>query len=180
MLRFPQMKGSECTTLINYFVPTMTFVVDTNMLTFSNRRTLGTMNTSLLREELGERVLWSIQSGQYINQKEKHLMGLPFNRLQSLGSLQSAALFSYCFCSHSLQNLLFPNQPSQGDSRISVSVNGELTISSVQRSDAGYYICQALTVAGSIMAKAQLEVADGEDRHSDTDRMRLSPHCAKI
>lgn len=45
---------------------------------------------------------------------------------------------------------------------MSVSVNGELTISSVQRSDAGYYICQALTVAGSIMAKAQLEVADGK------------------
>ncbi|XP_041864948.1 roundabout homolog 2-like isoform X2 [Melanotaenia boesemani] len=58
------------------------------------------------------------------------------------------------------KDLLFPNQPAQGDSRVSVSVNGELTISSVQRSDAGYYICQALTVAGSIMAKAQLEVAD--------------------
>nr|XP_020454428.1 roundabout homolog 2-like isoform X2 [Monopterus albus] len=58
------------------------------------------------------------------------------------------------------QDLLFPSQPTQGDSRVSVSVNGELTISSVQRSDAGYYICQALTVAGSIMAKAQLEVAD--------------------
>lgn len=71
--------------------------------------------------------------------------------------------------SRSLQNLLFPNQPTQGDSRVSVSVNGELTISSVQRSDAGYYICQALTVAGSIMAKAQLEVADGEDRHSNTE-----------
>uniref|UniRef100_A0A3Q0RZP5 Roundabout, axon guidance receptor, homolog 2 (Drosophila) n=1 Tax=Amphilophus citrinellus TaxID=61819 RepID=A0A3Q0RZP5_AMPCI len=58
------------------------------------------------------------------------------------------------------QDLLFPSQPAQGDSRVSVSVNGELTISPVQRSDAGYYICQALTVAGSIMAKAQLEVAD--------------------
>uniref|UniRef100_UPI003AAF281C roundabout homolog 2-like n=1 Tax=Centroberyx gerrardi TaxID=166262 RepID=UPI003AAF281C len=58
------------------------------------------------------------------------------------------------------QDLLFPNQPTQGDSRVSVSVNGELTIASVQRSDAGYYTCQALTVAGSIMAKAQLEVAD--------------------
>lgn len=43
-----------------------------------------------------------------------------------------------------------------------MSVNGELTVLSVQRSDAGYYICQALTVAGSIMAKAQLEVADGK------------------
>ncbi|XP_056140183.1 roundabout homolog 2-like [Lampris incognitus] len=58
------------------------------------------------------------------------------------------------------QDLLFPNQPAQGDSRVSVSVNGELTITSVQRSDAGYYTCQALTVAGSILAKAQLEVAD--------------------
>ncbi|KAM4726792.1 LOW QUALITY PROTEIN: roundabout homolog 2-like [Anableps anableps] len=58
------------------------------------------------------------------------------------------------------KDLLFPNQPAEGDDRVSVSVNGELTISSVQRSDAGYYICQALTVAGSIMAKAQLEVAD--------------------
>lgn len=40
--------------------------------------------------------------------------------------------------------------------------NGDLSIASVQRSDAGYYICQALTVAGSILAKAQLEVSDGE------------------
>uniref|UniRef100_A0A8C7ZKI3 Roundabout, axon guidance receptor, homolog 2 (Drosophila) n=1 Tax=Oryzias sinensis TaxID=183150 RepID=A0A8C7ZKI3_9TELE len=55
------------------------------------------------------------------------------------------------------QNLLFPNQPN---SRFSVSPSGELTITSVQRSDAGYYICQALTVAGSILAKAQLEVTD--------------------
>ncbi|XP_075329237.1 roundabout homolog 2 isoform X8 [Odontesthes bonariensis] len=58
------------------------------------------------------------------------------------------------------QNLLFPNQPQQPNSRFSVSPSGELTISSVQRADAGYYICQALTVAGSILAKAQLEVTD--------------------
>ncbi|CAL8362757.1 unnamed protein product [Lota lota] len=58
------------------------------------------------------------------------------------------------------QDLLFPNQPSQGDSRVSVSLSGEMTIRSVQRSDAGYYTCQALTVAGSILAKALLEVAD--------------------
>nr|XP_057935109.1 roundabout homolog 2 isoform X5 [Doryrhamphus excisus] len=58
------------------------------------------------------------------------------------------------------QNLLFPNQPQQPNSRFSVSPNGALTISSVQRADAGYYICQALTVAGSILAKAQLEVTD--------------------
>ncbi|XP_051782271.1 roundabout homolog 2 isoform X4 [Erpetoichthys calabaricus] len=58
------------------------------------------------------------------------------------------------------QNLLFPNQPLQPNSRFSVSQSGDLTISNVQRSDAGYYICQALTVAGSILAKAQLEVTD--------------------
>ncbi|XP_062329471.1 roundabout homolog 2 [Osmerus eperlanus] len=58
------------------------------------------------------------------------------------------------------QNLLFPNQPQQPSSRFSVSPGGDLTISAVQRADAGYYICQALTVAGSILAKAQLEVTD--------------------
>lgn len=68
-----------------------------------------------------------------------------------------------------LQKLLFPNQPTDEDGRVSVSVNGELTVSSVQRSDAGYYICQALTVAGSIMAKAQLEVADGKIIYPQTE-----------
>ncbi|XP_050812306.1 roundabout homolog 2 isoform X16 [Gopherus flavomarginatus] len=58
------------------------------------------------------------------------------------------------------QNLLFPNQPLQSNSRYSVSPTGDLTITNIQRSDAGYYICQALTVAGSILAKAQLEVTD--------------------
>ncbi|KAM5124848.1 LOW QUALITY PROTEIN: roundabout homolog 2-like [Callospermophilus lateralis] len=58
------------------------------------------------------------------------------------------------------QNLLFPNQPQQPNSRCSVSPTGDLTITTIQRSDAGYYICQALTVAGSILAKAQLEVTD--------------------
>ncbi|XP_054126485.1 roundabout homolog 2 isoform X4 [Melozone crissalis] len=58
------------------------------------------------------------------------------------------------------QNLLFPNQPLQPNSRYSVSPTGDLTITNIQRSDGGYYICQALTVAGSILAKAQLEVTD--------------------
>ncbi|KAK2823557.1 hypothetical protein Q7C36_020157 [Tachysurus vachellii] len=58
------------------------------------------------------------------------------------------------------KDLLFPNQPAQAGSRFSVAQNGDLSITSVQRSDAGYYICQALTVAGSILAKAQLEVSD--------------------
>ncbi|XP_051871253.1 roundabout homolog 2 [Pristis pectinata] len=58
------------------------------------------------------------------------------------------------------QSLLFPNQPPQPSSRFAVSPGGDLTITNIQRSDAGYYICQALTVAGSILAKAQLEVTD--------------------
>ncbi|XP_053163015.1 roundabout homolog 2 isoform X16 [Hemicordylus capensis] len=58
------------------------------------------------------------------------------------------------------QNLLFPNQPLQPSTRYSVSPTGDLTITNIQRADAGYYICQALTVAGSILAKAQLEVTD--------------------
>ncbi|KAK1800206.1 hypothetical protein P4O66_000254 [Electrophorus voltai] len=56
--------------------------------------------------------------------------------------------------------LLFPSQPPQVGSRFSVASNGDLTIASVQRADAGYYVCQALSVAGSILAKAQLEVSD--------------------
>lgn len=72
-----------------------------------------------------------------------------------------------CFF-HCPQDLLFPNQPAQAGSRFSVAQNGELSIASVQRSDAGYYICQALTVAGSILAKAQLEVSDGECGKSST------------
>uniref|UniRef100_A0A8C6Y7H2 Roundabout guidance receptor 2 n=1 Tax=Naja naja TaxID=35670 RepID=A0A8C6Y7H2_NAJNA len=58
------------------------------------------------------------------------------------------------------QNLLFPNQPLQPNARYSVLPTGDLTITNIQRADAGYYICQALTVAGSILAKAQLEVTD--------------------
>lgn len=76
----------------------------------------------------------------------------------------TASMFSLIGCLFNfLQNLLFPNQPQQPNNRFSVSPSGALTISSVQRADAGYYICQALTVAGSILAKAQLEVTDGEE-----------------
>ncbi|KAJ8266718.1 hypothetical protein GJAV_G00133930 [Gymnothorax javanicus] len=58
------------------------------------------------------------------------------------------------------QELLFPSPEQQPGVRLWVSPGGNLTISEVQRSDAGFYICQALTVAGSIQAKAQLEVTD--------------------
>jgi roundabout axon guidance receptor 4 len=46
-----------------------------------------------------------------------------------------------------------------------VSQTGDLTITNVQRSDVGYYICQTLNVAGSIITKAYLEVTDGKVKH---------------
>lgn len=52
---FPPIKLSKCTILINNFLATMTFVVDTNILTFSNHRRLGTMNRSLLVRTAGEK-----------------------------------------------------------------------------------------------------------------------------
>eukprot|EP00062_Callorhinchus_milii_P017835 gi/632970649/ref/XP_007901767.1/ PREDICTED: roundabout homolog 1 isoform X3 [Callorhinchus milii] len=58
------------------------------------------------------------------------------------------------------QNLLFSSQPPQPSSRFSVSPTGDLTIVSAQRSDVGYYSCQALNVAGSVITKAFLEVTD--------------------
>ncbi|MEE6484551.1 hypothetical protein FKM82_013906 [Ascaphus truei] len=58
------------------------------------------------------------------------------------------------------QILLFPSQPPQTAGRFSVSPSGELTIIDVQTGDSGYYMCQAISVAGSILAKALLEVED--------------------
>ncbi|KAM4015874.1 roundabout homolog 3 isoform 2-T2 [Anomaloglossus baeobatrachus] len=58
------------------------------------------------------------------------------------------------------QILLFPSQPPQTIGRFSVSPSGELTIIDVQTGDSGYYMCQAISVAGSILAKALLEVED--------------------
>ncbi|XP_005378502.1 PREDICTED: roundabout homolog 3 [Chinchilla lanigera] len=56
------------------------------------------------------------------------------------------------------QVLLFPNQSLQPTGRVSVSPRGQLNITEVQSSDAGYYVCQAVSVAGSILAKALLEI----------------------
>ncbi|CAL8281821.1 unnamed protein product [Arctogadus glacialis] len=58
------------------------------------------------------------------------------------------------------ESLLFSSQPPQPSSRLSVSPSGSLTISDVQRADAGLYSCQALNIAGSVITKAQLEVTD--------------------
>ncbi|KAM9728215.1 LOW QUALITY PROTEIN: roundabout homolog 3 [Menidia menidia] len=56
------------------------------------------------------------------------------------------------------QILLFPVQEPSQAGRFSVSLSGELTIADVQVEDSGYYICQAISVAGSILTKALLEV----------------------
>uniref|UniRef100_A0A3Q2D9G1 Roundabout, axon guidance receptor, homolog 3 (Drosophila) n=1 Tax=Cyprinodon variegatus TaxID=28743 RepID=A0A3Q2D9G1_CYPVA len=56
------------------------------------------------------------------------------------------------------QILLFPIQEPSQSSRFSVSLSGELTIADVQVEDSGFYICQAISVAGSILTKALLEV----------------------
>lgn len=60
------------------------------------------------------------------------------------------------------QNLLFSYQPPQPSSRLSVSQTGDLTITDAERSDMGYYSCQALNIAGSVITKALLEVTDGK------------------
>uniref|UniRef100_A0A8C5A5K7 Roundabout guidance receptor 1 n=1 Tax=Gadus morhua TaxID=8049 RepID=A0A8C5A5K7_GADMO len=58
------------------------------------------------------------------------------------------------------EGFVFCCDPPQPSSRLSVSPSGSLTISDVQRADAGLYSCQALNIAGSVITKAQLEVTD--------------------
>ncbi|KAM6191116.1 roundabout homolog 3 [Sarcoramphus papa] len=58
------------------------------------------------------------------------------------------------------QTLLFPGQPPHPTARFSVSPAGAITIADVQPADAGYYLCQAISVAGSVLAKARLEVEE--------------------
>lgn len=57
--------------------------------------------------------------------------------------------------------LLFPGQPPSQSGRYSVSMGGELTIADVHPEDSGFYICQAISVAGSVLTKALLEVEGG-------------------
>ncbi|XP_056612872.1 roundabout homolog 2 isoform X1 [Triplophysa dalaica] len=59
------------------------------------------------------------------------------------------------------QMLLFPGQPPSQLGRYSVSMSGDLSISDIHSEDSGYYICQAISVAGSVVAKALLEVKTG-------------------
>uniref|UniRef100_A0A8C6RQI0 Roundabout homolog 3 n=1 Tax=Nannospalax galili TaxID=1026970 RepID=A0A8C6RQI0_NANGA len=56
------------------------------------------------------------------------------------------------------QVLLFPSQSLQPTGHLSVSPRGQLNITKVQSGDAGYYVCQAVSVAGSILTKALLEI----------------------
>ncbi|XP_007950326.1 roundabout homolog 3 [Orycteropus afer afer] len=58
------------------------------------------------------------------------------------------------------QVLLFPSQSLQPTGRFLVSPRGQLNITEVQSGDAGYYVCQAVSVAGSILAKALLEIKE--------------------
>ncbi|KAH7945897.1 hypothetical protein HPB49_016907 [Dermacentor silvarum] len=53
------------------------------------------------------------------------------------------------------QVLMFPGKSQV---RFSVSNEGTLTISGVRKEDRGYYVCSALSVVGSSMAKGHLEV----------------------
>uniref|UniRef100_A0A7N8XTF5 Roundabout homolog 1-like n=1 Tax=Mastacembelus armatus TaxID=205130 RepID=A0A7N8XTF5_9TELE len=63
------------------------------------------------------------------------------------------------------ESLLFSYQPPQPYSRLSVSQMGSLTITDVQRADGGFYSCQALNIAGSVITKALLEVTDSGSDH---------------
>ncbi|XP_069366112.1 roundabout homolog 1-like isoform X3 [Paralichthys olivaceus] len=63
------------------------------------------------------------------------------------------------------ESLLFSYQPPQPYSRLSVSQMGSLTITDVQHSDGGFYSCQALNIAGSVITKALLEVTDSGSDH---------------
>lgn len=58
--------------------------------------------------------------------------------------------------------LLFPGQPATQSGRYSVSMTGELTIADVHPEDSGFYVCQAISVAGNVLTKSLLEVEGGE------------------
>ncbi|XP_052891117.1 roundabout homolog 3-like [Anopheles moucheti] len=58
------------------------------------------------------------------------------------------------------QTLMFPNNTYDN---MQVSVQGTLQIRGVQKDDDGYYICSALSVAGSTTSRAYLQVLTSED-----------------
>ncbi|XP_061105667.1 roundabout homolog 1-like [Conger conger] len=58
------------------------------------------------------------------------------------------------------QTLLFSSERPKPPNHYSVSPTGDLTIMAAQRADSGYYSCQALNIAGSVITKVLLEVSD--------------------
>ena len=54
--------------------------------------------------------------------------------------------------------------PRQEHGRFSVQDDGTLVIEPVRKTDAGEYVCQAYSVAGTALAKARLEVKDVDPR----------------
>ena len=54
--------------------------------------------------------------------------------------------------------------PNQDHGRLSVTEAGTLVIEPVHQSDAGDYICQAISVAGNAYSKARLQVRGKESR----------------
>lgn len=55
-------------------------------------------------------------------------------------------------------------------------MKGELTITDVHPEDSGFYICQAISVAGSVLSKALLEVEGGTIHRIWLNHLDLSPH----
>src|SRR6218665_812959 len=54
-----------------------------------------------------------------------------------------------------LQNLMFPGESYD---RHSIKQDATMVIEGVQKTDAGVYVCQAQSIAGTAMAKARLDV----------------------
>lgn len=52
-----------------------------------------------------------------------------------------------------------------------------MTIAAVQPTDAGYYLCQAISVAGSVLAKALLEVEAGRWAPSQAENVHFQLTC---
>lgn len=48
-------------------------------------------------------------------------------------------------------------------------MSGELTITDIHPEDSGFYICQAISVAGSVLTKALLEVEGGKTAQSSSN-----------
>lgn len=59
------------------------------------------------------------------------------------------------------QTLMFPNMTYEG--HIKITSDGSLEIQGVEKDDAGYFICSALSVAGSATARVFLQVTSPDE-----------------